>query len=135
VVEGPHASACYRDVVFSADYVVVSEGERTLPVLLYHIDTGEGTVPAGVATRDGYRPQRFTVLLDALPPFSVVKGYVEISRGYPHACGYCQTPRMFGHLMRHRSIDTIVEWSHRYRDIRFVSPIAFAYGSNGRIPR
>ena len=96
---------------------------------------GEDTVPAGVATRDGYRPQRFTVFLDAFPLFSVVKGYVEISRGCPHACGYCQTSRMIGHLMRHRNIDTIVEWSHRYRDIRFVSPNAFAYGSSGRIPR
>jgi B12-binding domain/radical SAM domain protein len=37
--------------------------------------------------------------------------------------------------MRHRSIDEIAEYANRYRDSRFVSPNAFAYGSDGIHPR
>jgi B12-binding domain/radical SAM domain protein len=135
VLGGPHATACYRELTEIADYVVVGEGERALPDLLSCIERGSGEVPCGVATRDTYRPPSFSVRLDAFPPFSQVKGYIEITRGCPHRCGYCQTPRIFGTSMRHRSIDSIAEWAHRYRDIRLLSPNAFAYGSDGRTPR
>ncbi|WP_243669207.1 TIGR04013 family B12-binding domain/radical SAM domain-containing protein [Methanoculleus chikugoensis] len=88
--------------------------------------------PPGVATAAGYTPARHTVLLDGYPPFSQIKGFVEITRGCPFSCGYCQTPRLFGRCMRHRSIDEIARYASRYRDIRFVTPPnAFAYGSDG----
>jgi B12-binding domain/radical SAM domain protein len=134
VVGGPHASACYRDVVRYADYVVVGEGEYTLPALLSAIEEGR-EAPPGVATANGYTPARHTVLLDGYPPFSQVRGFIEISRGCPHGCGYCQTPRLFGRCMRHRSIAEICRYASRYRDIRFVTPNAFAYGSDGVHPR
>ncbi len=135
IVGGPHASACFREVSSVADYVVVGEGEKVLPDLLTCIEQGTDIIPDGVATRSGFRPARHSVRLDAYPPFSTIKGYIEITRGCPHRCGYCQTPCIFGHRMRHRSIDTIASWARRYRDIRLVSPNAFAYGSDGRIPR
>jgi B12-binding domain/radical SAM domain protein len=135
IVGGPHASACYREVSALADYVIVGEGEKTLPALLACLEQGEGKIPDGVATRTAYHPAMHSVRLDAFPPFSTIKGYIEITRGCPHRCGYCQTPRMFGHCMRHRSIDSIITWAQRYRDIRLVSPNAFAYGSDGRTPR
>lgn len=130
IVGGPHASACYREVTQYADYVVVGEGEYTLPKLLEAIEEGRGP-PPGVATREGYTPADHTVLLDAYPPFSEVKGFIEITRGCPFGCGYCQTPQLFGRCMRHRSIDEIRRYAARFRDIRFVTPNAFAYGSNG----
>jgi B12-binding domain/radical SAM domain protein len=64
-----------------------------------------------------------------------MKGYIEISRGCPFGCTFCQTPRIFGAAMRHRSIDTIASFARRYRDIRLVSPNALAYGSDGRRSR
>jgi B12-binding domain/radical SAM domain protein len=134
VVGGPHASACYRDVAEYADYVVVGEGEYTLPRLLSAIESG-AEIPPGVATQAGYTPVDHTVLLDAYPPFTRVKGYTEISRGCPFGCGYCQTPRLFGRCMRHRSIDEIARATARFRDVRFVTPNAFAYGSDGIHPR
>lgn len=130
IVGGPHASACYREVAEYADYVVVGEGEYTLPALLSAIEEGRDP-PPGVATAAGYAPARHTVLLDGHPPFTRIKGFVEITRGCPFSCGYCQTPRLFGRCMRHRSIDEIVRHASRYRDIRFVTPNAFAYGSDG----
>ena len=130
IVGGPHASACYSDVAQYADYVVVGEGEYTLPTLLSAIEEGRDP-PPGVATASGYTPARHTVLLDGYPPFSAVKGFVEITRGCPFSCGYCQTPRLFGRCMRHRAIDEISRYAAQFRDIRFVTPNAFAYGSDG----
>jgi B12-binding domain/radical SAM domain protein len=135
VVGGPHATACWQDVATYADYVVVGEGEYTLPLLLSELEAGrDGHIP-GVATRDWYEPAKSSVRLDGYPPFSEIQGYVEISRGCPYACGYCQTPQMFGHCMRHRSIDAIARYANRYGQARFVTPNAFAYGSNGIHPR
>ncbi|MDI6877417.1 MAG: TIGR04013 family B12-binding domain/radical SAM domain-containing protein [Methanomicrobiales archaeon] len=135
IVGGPHASACYREVAEYADYVVVGEGERALPRLLSWIEAGRQGIPPGVATVDGFHPAEETVILDAYPPFSTVKGYIEITRGCPHHCAYCQTPRLFGRCMRHRSLSCIETAASRYQDIRFVTPNALAYGSDGRRPR
>ena len=135
IVGGPHATACPREVARYADYVVVGEGEFTLPRLLAHLEDGkEGPVP-GVVTRDGALPVDHAVLIDAFPSFSVMKGFIEISRGCRFGCAFCQTPRIFGSVMRHRSIDAIASLARRYRDVRLVSPNALAYGSDGRRPR
>ena len=135
IVGGPHATACPHDVATYADYVIVGEGEYTLPRLLEEIERGGTTDIPGIATRDHYTPAKSCVRLDAYPAFSEKQGFVECSRGCPFRCGYCQTPQIFGHCMRHRSIDSIAEFSNRYRHARFVSPNAFAYGSDGIHPR
>lgn len=135
IVGGPHATACPAEVAAYADYVIVGEGEYTLPRLLEEIERGGPGNISGVATRDHHNPAASCVRLDAYPAFSDKQGFVEISRGCPFACGYCQTPQIFGHCMRHRSIDTIAEFSNRYEHARFVSPNAFAYGSDGIHPR
>jgi B12-binding domain/radical SAM domain protein len=136
IAGGPYSSACYREVSLYADYVVVGEGEHTLPALLHHIMGPEITpLPPGVATSEAFNPPDSNVFLDAYPPFREVKGYIECSRGCPFHCGYCQTPSLFGGSMRHRSIDSIVKYANRVRDARFVTPNAFAYGSDGRSPR
>ena len=136
IAGGPHPSACYREVTEYADYVIVGEGEHTLPALLQYIRSGcQGDLPPGVATESTYTSLDCTVVPDAYPPFSDVKGYIEITRGCPFRCGYCQTPSLFGHCMRHRSIDTIAMHANSVRDARFVTPNALAYGSDGRFPR
>ncbi len=135
IAGGPHATACPREVAGYADYVIVGEGEYTLPRLLKDLrDGGEGRIP-GVMTGDYYRPADTGVRLDAYPAFSEYKGYIEISRGCPFSCGYCQTPQIFGHCMRHRSIDEVAKYADRHRQSRFVTPNAFAYGSDGIRPR
>jgi B12-binding domain/radical SAM domain protein len=134
IVGGPHASACPALMAEIADYVVVGEGEFTLPALLSSIEEGRPP-PPGVATRSGYSPADRCVLLDAYPSFSRMKGYVEISRGCPFRCAYCQTPRIFGPWMRHRTLDSIGRDAAKFRDARFVTPNALAYGSDGKTPR
>ncbi len=67
------------------------------------------------------------------PSFGAV-GPVEITRGCPFRCGYCQTPRIFPGPPQHRSIDDIAsqlaeQRGHRLRDFRFITPNAFGYGA------
>ena len=135
IVGGPHATACPRDVAAYADFVIVGEGEFTLPRLLRDIECGRSGHIPGVVTKEFSLPADTGVLLDAYPAFHEVQGYVEISRGCPFTCGYCQTPQIFGNCMRHRSIDTIAKYANRYEHARFVTPNAFAYGSDGIHPR
>ncbi|WP_048153092.1 TIGR04013 family B12-binding domain/radical SAM domain-containing protein [Methanolacinia paynteri] len=136
IVGGPHPSALPGEMAEVADYVVVGEGEYVLPKLLKTI-MSDPNHPAmrplpGVATKNGFIPNDRCVLLDYYPPFTQAKSAVEISRGCPFRCGYCQTPRLFGGCMRHRSVDEIVNASKIYTDVRFLTPNALAYGSNGR---
>jgi B12-binding domain/radical SAM domain protein len=146
---GPHPSARPAEVLrLGADAVVVGEGEEALPALLERLLAGES--PAGlpgVATFDddgnlvqGPRPK--PVDLDAYPPLGVEHrrlGPIEITRGCPCACAFCQTSFLFGGRMRHRSVAQVVDWVRRAREkgysyVRFVTPNAFAYLSedNGR---
>lgn len=135
IVGGPHATACWRDLVHIADYVVVGEGEWSLPALLGHIESGRHSCPPGVATAGGFCPSDRQVVLDAYPPFTRVRGYLEITRGCPHRCTYCQTPGIFGHSVRHRGIDNLAASAKTLAQVRFVTPNAFAYGSDGVHPR
>lgn len=131
IAGGPHASACWREVARIADYVVTGEGERTLPRLLVALFSGtSGANIPGVATKSGLTPIDHSVRLDGFPCFTRMKGYLELFRGCPFHCSYCQTPRLHGTRIRHRSREAIL-WKPpgHYRNARFVTPNAFAYGS------
>ncbi|MBI4801606.1 MAG: TIGR04013 family B12-binding domain/radical SAM domain-containing protein, partial [Elusimicrobia bacterium] len=82
------------------------------------------------------RPQK-PADLDRYPPFSFKWGKfgpIEITRGCPFGCSYCQTSYLFGCKPRHRSVGNILSLvelmkSEELCDIRVVTPDAFAYGS------
>jgi len=140
IAGGPHPSARPKECLEFFDYVVIGEGEETLPELVRSIREGDLTDVEGIAYLKGgncvHTGKRPDVNLDAYPPFSkdLLMGTIEISRGCPHNCGYCQTPRLSGHRMRHRSPGVVAKYAGMMRDVRFVSPNAFAYGSNGIRP-
>jgi B12-binding domain/radical SAM domain protein len=144
VAGGPHPSARPGEVLhLGADAVVVGEGEEALPALLARVLAGEE--PAGlpgVAAMGGegqvvQGPRARPIDLDAYPPLSVAHrrfGPIEITRGCPCACAFCQTSFLFGGQMRHRSVENAVHWVRRameqgYDYLRFVTPNAFAYQS------
>ncbi|MFL7808422.1 MAG: TIGR04013 family B12-binding domain/radical SAM domain-containing protein [Anaerolineae bacterium] len=149
VAGGPHPSARPAEVLhLGAHAVVMGEGEAALPALLDRVLAGAS--PAGmpgVFTLDvvGHTvrgPRPAPVDLDDYPPFGLAHGRlgpVEITRGCPCACAFCQTSYLFGGRMRHRSVDNAISWvrhalEHGYSFARFVTPNAFAYQSpdNGR---
>ncbi len=149
VAGGPHPSARPGEVLRQgADAVVVGEGEEALPALLARVLSGESpaglpgvtTLDAGGGLVQGPRPR--PIDLDAYPPLGIEHrrfGPIEISRGCPCACAFCQTSFLFGGRMRHRSVESVVHWVQKamargYDYLRFVTPNAFAYQSpdNGR---
>lgn len=140
IAGGPHPSAVPDEVLEYFDYVVIGEGEETLPELLKALTSGEGPENVkGIAFKSNNRiiftEEREPVDLDQYPPFEKILSPIEISRGCPWKCAYCQTSRLFGCIMRHRSIDNIVKYAHRHKDIRLTSPNSLAYGSDGISPR
>lgn len=61
-------------------------------------------------------------------------GYLEIARGCPFSCHFCQTGKLFGTKSRYRSIENIAAFAdflkgHNYSDLRFLSSNATGYGS------
>ncbi|MHC1625348.1 MAG: TIGR04013 family B12-binding domain/radical SAM domain-containing protein [Methermicoccaceae archaeon] len=146
VAGGPHPSAKPFEALQHFDYVVVGEGEIALPTLLRSIEDGKAPgrggqdIPGVAYLKNGalhYQLPTHNVVLDECPPFDPNKlmGPIEISRGCPFGCTYCQTPILFGRNMRHRSIPNICKAATTYTDVRFVTPNALAYGSDGKEPR
>jgi len=142
IAGGPHPSARPEETLCYFDYVVIGEGEETLPELISVLQKG-GDISSvkGIAFKENNRmiftEKRENIDLDRYPPFDpdVMPNTIEITRGCPFSCAYCQTPQLFGHDMRHRSIPVISRYSKFLGDIRFTSPNAFAYGSDGTQPR
>jgi B12-binding domain/radical SAM domain protein len=149
VAGGPHPSGDLEGTLgMGFDVVVVGEGERTFPDLLARLFDGDPLTDLpgltfwdeGQVVRSG---RASMVDIDAFPPFAIRHARfapVEISRGCPYACAFCQTPFFMGGRMRHRSVEAVVHWVKEamgagYSYLRFVTPDAFAYGSpDGRTP-
>ena len=138
IAGGPHPSARPNEVLKHFDFVVLGEGEQTLPELINALRNGEGVDRVrGIAFKSSngihQTDRRPYADLNDYPPFvKNLRAPIEISRGCPNSCKYCQTPRLFGRKMRHRSAATINFYSSYISDVRFISPNAFAYGSDGR---
>ena len=149
VAGGPHPSARPVEVLrLGADVVVVGEGEEALPAILDRLPGGEplaglpGVVVLDEAGQPLRGPRPWPLRLDDYPPLGLAHrrfAPIEITRGCPCACSFCQTSFLFGGRMRHRSVENIVAWVRRamergYRYLRFITPNAFAYQSpdNGR---
>lgn len=133
---GPHPSGAPDEVLaMGADYVVKGEGEETIT------DLARGILNGKFPERKILRTARALELDDYLPfsPKWHIFGSIEITRGCPFGCSYCQTSYLFGTKMRHRSLGSLLSLARLMRaedlfGIRFISPDAFAYGSDGREP-
>ena len=132
---GPHSTGePEKTLKLGFDYVLTGEGEITFPETIKKILNDEN-LPKIIY---GKRVKN----LDDFNPFPIKKikkfGPIEITRGCPFFCNFCQTSRIFGGKPRHRSIDKIckiVEYMKIQNrvDIRFIMPDAFSYGSkNGK---
>jgi len=125
------------------DTVVRGEGEETFPELINALAGGidlssvKGIAyraPSGDVTLTERQPH---VKLDDYPPFAATFGHfgpIEITRGCPFSCRFCQTPQLAGAGLRHRSVTAVAEavsTMHRRKlsDIRVITPNVFAYGS------
>jgi len=131
IAGGSHASARPEQLLKRGVFAVfVGEAEETLRSFVLNPKPGL------------WKATRF-VDLDKFPPFSLkyeAFSPIEITRGCPFGCAYCQTPRLFGNTVRHRSLEKVLDYARRSvaqgrKVARFISPNAFSYGSSkGIIP-
>ncbi|CAB49395.1 TIGR04013 family B12-binding domain/radical SAM domain-containing protein [Pyrococcus abyssi] len=148
VAGGYHAIAMPKHTlrVLGFDIAVIGEGEEALYNLLLKLRgngykvTKDLTEVKGLAFYLGgdFVFTGFAKVEDfwKFPPYPEglkLISPMEISRGCPFGCYYCQTPYAKGFRMRHRPIDQIVKYSRRMKDMRYITPNAFAYGSPGGI--
>lgn len=151
VAGGPHPSGDASGTLsLGFDVVFVGEGEHSFPEFLVRLGqnrrdvrdirglviSGErGTDPIK-AVRTGKAP---AIELGARYPSIGVRhrrlGAIEVSRGCPHACGFCQITFLNGARMRHRPLeDVLAHIEHLVRagfqDIRFITPDLLAYLSD-----
>jgi len=144
IAGGPHPSGDVEATLrMGFDIVARAEGEALILDLLKQL-YGEGklqNVPGIAFVQDNgeikFTGARKPIELDRFPPFAAKRrriGPIEVTRGCPFLCHYCQTGHLTGTKPRHRSIESICESvgvmkTNHLRDIRFITPNAFAYGS------
>lgn len=141
---GPHpAGAPLETLNLGFDFVISGEGEETLTELLSKINHDENNSDIkGLSYLDKNGEYVFTGRREAadINTFYPISHYfskygpIEITRGCPYACRYCQVSQLFGTTPRHRSIENILDCVKimKRQDstyFRFISPNAFSYGS------
>ncbi len=144
IAGGPHPTGDPKGTLkMGVDVVVLGEGEETFIELMQKINNGEPFLNIkgiGILKDDKeylFTGKRIKIDLNKYAPFPVIyrkKGPIEITRGCPHACSFCQTSHIFGTLPRHRNIESIIKYVKMMKEeglghIRFVTPNAFSYGS------
>jgi len=144
VVGGPHAEGAYWQLLRLGVYAaVVGDGENAVAGLAEALlgDRDLDDVPnIAYSPEPGvFRVTRVEhVELDDYEPFHAGLGLyppLEIMRGCPYRCRFCQVPWLFKARVRFRSPRRVAEAARAYvaagrRRIRFIAPIGFAYMSN-----
>jgi B12-binding domain/radical SAM domain protein len=150
VAGGPHASGdANRTLALGFDVIFIGEGERSFPEFLHRLfDQRRDFLDIrGLAflEKESDQPRvirtgrSVQIELDNSYPSIGVRhkrlGAIEIGRGCPHACGFCQTPFLHGVRMRHRPLESVL-WhiehlvKFGFKDIRFITPDSLAYLSH-----
>jgi len=141
---GPHATGDPYGTILNLGFDLAFIGEAEENFAEFVIELTQGGNPlsvSGVATiseggvKVSYSNKRRVLSLDLVPPFCRELGLfnpIEIMRGCPHACRYCQVSYLFGTFPRFRSTENVVSFAKELltrgiRDIRFVSPSGFEY--------
>lgn len=133
IAGGPHPSAMPQQALEKGfNFVFSGEAEETFTSFLQKM--AEGKTPSEKIIK-----AKKPVDLDKYLSFSrkfLRFGPIEITRGCPYACKFCQTSYIFGAAQRHRSINKILEQVYEMRklglnDIRFLTPDALSYASCG----
>ena len=143
IAGGPHPTGDPLGTLqMGFDIIVIGEGEKTLKKIISKIKNNDSIEDLkGLAYQKNQQPiikkSNYWINLDDFPAFAPLHRIfspIEISRGCPFVCKFCQTPRIHGFSMRHRSISNIckhLEYASKIGKTKtwFISSNAFAYGS------
>lgn len=133
VAGGPHPSSKPNDLLnMGIDSVIIGSGESALIDFLGFLKSNENLPKI---YRKNYE------CLDKYPSFPFCSNLykpIEITRGCPYGCYFCQTSYLFSKKPIHRSIENIKEhveiaFNRGIKDFRFITPNALGYMSeNGK---
>ena len=144
IAGGPHPTGDIKGSLnLGFDFVFVGEAEKSFPQFLEVLQNSRDfSQIKGLAYLNENNELIYTgrpekIDLNSYPPFSLKLNRInpiEITRGCPFGCYYCQTPRIFGKKVRHRSVEIVLKYvefllKRGIRDFRFITPNAFSYGS------
>jgi radical SAM superfamily enzyme YgiQ (UPF0313 family) len=124
VFGGPHATYCADEALRHGDYVIRGEGEYAALELVDAL--AAGVSPAGIKNlsyraggeiiHDPLRPPVQNLEDLPWPDFSLMKGArrmkvypIATSRGCPRHCDFCAVTPLFGHKVRRRAPEDVVE--------------------------
>lgn len=147
---GPHVSGDgERSItVLGFDYALMGEGEVCFPALLMSLlQNRDPAGMKGLCCRDrngvlmnGGMAERVNIDdFDPVSPRFRRYGPLEITRGCPYGCSFCQTGSLCGHQVRHRSLDHLQDVMLRAKDLfklrffRALTPNALSYGSKNGV--
>ncbi|MCU0564994.1 MAG: DUF4070 domain-containing protein [Oculatellaceae cyanobacterium Prado106] len=109
-VGGPYATALPQEVsAVGADYLILDEGEITLPLFVEAIAQG---IPSGTFRANGERPD---VTITPIPRFDLLKfdAYAEMSvqfsRGCPFQCEFCDIIVLYGRKPRTKAPEQLLK--------------------------
>lgn len=115
-VGGPYATAL-SDEIAEADYLILDEGEITLPKFIEAVQRGE---THGVYRSDGNRPD---VTSTPIPRFDLLdfdvydNMSVQFSRGCPFQCEFCDIIVLYGRKPRTKSPEQLLAELDRLYDL------------------
>lgn len=126
VMGGLHPSLNYEEAAQHADYVLLGEGDESIPMMIDAVRNGKDPDFSGVVyIKDGELIKTGEALIphsiDTIPDRSLCHNYekmvghstiwpqVHASRGCPHNCAYCALVRHYGRRVRTRSPENIIE--------------------------
>ena len=145
IAGGPHPTGDIKGVLnWGFDFVFTGEAEKSFPKFIKALKFNENfSQIKGLAYLNENKEIIYTgksekIDLNLYPPFSLKLNRlnpIEITRGCPFGCYFCQTPRIFEKKVRHRSIENILKYvelllKRGIKDFRFITPNAFSYGSS-----
>ncbi len=142
VVGGPHAEGAYWQFLRLGAYAaVVGDGENAIVGLVEHFighNSLESVPNIAYYSNGVFRVTRIeNIELDSYRPHAPsyeLYPPIEIMRGCPYHCKFCQVPWLFKSSVRFRSPERVALAARDYvrvgrKRIRFVAPIGFAYMS------
>ncbi len=152
IAGGPHPTGAVKQVLKAgADYVCAGEGEGSIVSLIHSLANNNArTIPSGniyylkdhkpaKASKGQSVPSHWEEMLP-FPTNPCRFSPIEITRGCPFKCKYCETPVIKGTRVRHKRLHVILDSvklmvKNNKMDIRFITPNALSYGSrDGKEP-
>jgi radical SAM superfamily enzyme YgiQ (UPF0313 family) len=124
IVVGGADPTSQPDLYTDADFLVLGEGEVTIPIFLNDLKNG--------ATKGRYRSEEKADMLQAvIPRYDLIKfsNYIMIGvqfiRGCPYGCEFCDIIELFGRIPRFKSNEQILNELQNLYDLGYRGHIDF----------